>query len=37
MTTPPVAAAAPRSLRLLDLVRQVARPRFGQDGPAGRQ
>jgi integrase-like protein len=37
MSTPlPLAEAPPQPPRLLDLVRQVARTRFGQDGPGER-
>jgi hypothetical protein len=37
MTTPvPLPEAPPQPLRLLDLVRQVAQTRFGQDGPGER-
>jgi hypothetical protein len=37
MTSPvPLAEAPPQPPRLLDLVRQVARTRFGQDGPGER-
>src|SRR5439155_24155452 len=36
LSTPPSAQSAPQPPRLLDLVRQLARDRFGQDGPAQR-
>ena len=37
MSSPPLPVAAPsQPPRLLDLVRQIARTRFGQDGPGER-